>query len=138
MIDTTSIMTLALSAALSGLIGYERETHGKGAGLRTHMLVGIGSCLLAMLDRHLMALYPSADVGRISAQVVSGIGFLGAGTILRGKNTVKGLTTAAGVWAASAVGLSVGMGMAAIATLSTVLLIACLKSAVWVKRRPKK
>jgi putative Mg2+ transporter-C (MgtC) family protein len=122
MIDLLPIEKLSLSLILSALIGYERELQRRGAGLRTHILVGLGACLAAIVDVHLHSIYSGADVSRISAQVVSGIGFLGAGTIMRNRASVKGLTTAASLWGVAIVGLTVGHGLM-MPAISCVLLI---------------
>jgi len=98
---------LAIAAALSGLIGIEREVAQKAAGLRTHMLVGLGAALFSLLG---VEAFAGADPARVAAQVVAGIGFLGAGAIFRHGFTVRGLTTAAGLWAAAAVGMASGIG----------------------------
>lgn len=103
----TVIIKLFLAAILGGAIGFEREVHNRPAGFRTHILVTIGSSLLMILS---MNMGPNSDPSRIAAQVVSGIGFLGAGTILRTGNNIEGLTTAASLWVCSAIGLSVGSG----------------------------
>lgn len=118
---------LFLAGVLGGFIGYEREAHHKAAGLRTHILVSIGSCLIMILS---IRIYESvqgltnADPTRLAAQVVSGIGFLGAGSIMKEGCTVKGLTTAASLWVVSGVGLAVGSGyyMGALMTTGFVLL----------------
>ncbi|REJ37626.1 MAG: methyltransferase [Bacillota bacterium] len=110
------VARLLLAAALAGLIGWERETTRRPAGLRTHVLVGVGSALVMLVSQEMFLQYfqgdqfSRADPGRIAAQVVSGIGFLGAGTILREGATVRGLTTAASLWVAAAIGLAVGAG----------------------------
>ncbi|MBQ3132949.1 MAG: MgtC/SapB family protein [Clostridia bacterium] len=103
---------LLLAVILSGALGIERERHGKAAGLRTHILVCLGAAMAAMTGLYLAEIGDgTADVSRIAAQVVSGIGFLGAGTILvRNKSTVTGLTTAACVWSTGALGLAIGFG----------------------------
>ncbi|MCG2712145.1 MAG: MgtC/SapB family protein [Candidatus Omnitrophica bacterium] len=123
MIDIYMIASrLALAVVLSGLIGYEREVHGRAAGLRTTILVGVGSCLIMIISMYLHAVYAgSADVDptRIAAQVVSGIGFLGAGTIIRYGASVRGLTTAAGLWAVAGIGLAVGCGFYSAALMAT-------------------
>ena len=106
-------LRLLMSCILGGIIGYEREAHRKTAGLRTHILVSIGSCLIMILS---IKIYESVqgltntDPARLAAQVVSGIGFLGAGSIIKDGPTVKGLTTAASLWVVSGVGLAVGSG----------------------------
>lgn len=101
------IFKLFLSVVLGGAIGFERESHNRPAGFRTHILVTIGSSLLMILS---MNMGEGSDPSRIAAQVVSGIGFLGAGTILRTGNNIEGLTTAASLWVCSAIGLSIGSG----------------------------
>jgi putative Mg2+ transporter-C (MgtC) family protein len=111
------LFRLALSVALGALVGIEREAHGKPAGLRTHVLVCLGSSLIMIVS-----LSVKGDPGRIAAQVVSGIGFLGAGTIIMLRGSVVGLTTAASLWSMCGVGLSVGCGLYA-ASLTAVGLI---------------
>jgi len=118
---------LLLSCILGGIIGYEREAHRKTAGLRTHILVSIGSCLIMILSIKIYESvqgFTNADPARMAAQVVSGIGFLGAGSILKDGPTVKGLTTAASLWVVSGVGLAVGSGyyMGALLTTGLVFL----------------
>ncbi len=100
------IIRLLLSALFGGLIGFEREAHNRPAGFRTHILVTIGSSLLMIVSKNI----EGGDTTRIAAQVVSGIGFLGAGTILRTGSNIEGLTTAASIWVCSAVGLAIGGG----------------------------
>lgn len=100
------IIKVLLVCFLSGLIGLEREIHGRPAGLRTHILVGMGACLMMIISKYA---FPD-DPARIAAQVVSGIGFLGAGTIMREGLSIKGLTTAASLWVVSGIGLAVGCG----------------------------
>ena len=113
MSDLIVLQRLLLTSAIAGAIGYERERHGRAAGFRTHILVGIGSCLIMLTGLYLMeslAGRVEVDPTRMAAQVVSGIGFLGAGTILRFRASVRGLTTAASLWAVAGVGLAVGAG----------------------------
>ena len=121
------ILRLVLAVLLSGLVGLEREAKGRAAGLRTHMLVCAGSCLMTLTGVYLMDAYPTVgiDPTRMAAQVISGIGFLGAGTIIQFRDSVRGLTTAAGLWAAAGVGLAVGAGfyVGAIAATFIVLLV---------------
>lgn len=120
------IVRLLLAAIAGGVIGIERGYHGRAAGLRTHMLVCLGAALTALVGVHLtMNLGLAGDAQRTAAQVMSGVGFLGAGTILlkRGNNSqVTGLTTAAGLWATAAIGLSMGFGLYAPA-ITTVLCV---------------
>lgn len=106
-----AVARLGLAALLGGLIGFEREHSHRPAGFRTHILVAVGSALVMLTAVYMTDKYPqNIDISRMPAQVVSGIGFLGAGTILREGFSVKGLTTAASLWAVSCVGLAVGSG----------------------------
>jgi len=127
----TTLIRLGLALLLGALVGLERERSERTAGLRTHALVALGSCLIMIvsafgfadiLGTHNVVLDPS----RIAAQVVSGIGFLGAGTILLRKEIVKGLTTAAAIWVVAAIGLACGAGLLVEAVLTTVFTIAVL------------
>ncbi|MDD4773469.1 MAG: MgtC/SapB family protein [Eubacteriales bacterium] len=108
----TVILRLVLAFILSGLIGIERERRGRAAGLRTHILVCLGSAMTTMIGLYVTdALGYSSDPLRVGAQVISGIGFLGAGTILvRGNSYITGLTTAAGLWTTATIGLATGVG----------------------------
>ena len=105
-----------LIATLVGLaIGIDREFHNKGAGIKTHVLVCIGAAMAMIVSEYVLHQFPDAngDINRIGAQVISGVGFLGVGTILvTGKNEVRGLTTAAGLWACACIGLAAGIGFA--------------------------
>jgi putative Mg2+ transporter-C (MgtC) family protein len=127
----TALLRLGIALLLGALVGFERERGERAAGLRTHALVSLGSCLVMIvsafgfadiLGTHNVVLDPS----RIAAQVVSGIGFLGAGTILLRKEIIKGLTTAAAIWVVAAIGLACGAGLLIEAILSTVFTIAVL------------
>ena len=108
------LFRIILSTILGGLIGVEREMHGHEAGLRTHILVCVGSCLIMLTSMHIFDIYKEiahkTDPSRIAAGVVTGIGFIGAGAIIRYGMSVKGLTTAASLWITSAVGLAIGCG----------------------------
>ena len=112
-----ALIRLVLAAVLGGVVGFERGYHGRAAGLRTHMLVSVGAALTAVIGVNLSValneINVNSDVVRISAQVISGIGFLGAGTILlkKGNSQITGLTTAAGLWATAAIGIAAGFGM---------------------------
>lgn len=122
----TTLTRLLMAALFCGCIGLERQFHlgGRAAGLRTHVLVGVGACLFMLVS---LAVGGGAhDPGRVAAQVVTGIGFLGAGTIIRHRDSVHGLTTAASIWAASAVGLVAGLGWFAGALLGTAVIMAVL------------
>lgn len=111
--DAEVVLRLLLAVLLSGLVGLEREAKGRAAGFRTHILVCAGSCLMMLTGIYLTDHYRGVvevDPTRLAAQVVSGIGFLGAGTIIQFRDSVRGLTTAATVWAAAGIGLAVGAG----------------------------
>lgn len=110
---------LALSVLLATLIGVEREYKGHDAGLRTHILVCLGACLVMLLSLNI----EGADPARLAAQVVSGIGFLGAGAILKTKNAVRGLTTAGSLWATACIGLACGCGKITLAIVTTLLIM---------------
>ncbi len=122
--DTTIILRLVFSVIFGGIIGLERGRVGRPAGLRTHILVCLGSALAMMTGEYIFGRYSSGDPTRMAAQVISGIGFLGAGTILvTGRNQVKGLTTAAGLWATACMGIAIGSGFYKAATLATLLIV---------------
>jgi putative Mg2+ transporter-C (MgtC) family protein len=116
-------MRLIVAAVLSGLVGFERETRQKAAGLRTHMLVGLGAALFTLVGAYA---FESDDPSRVAAQVVTGIGFLGAGAIFREGVTVIGLTTAAGLWAVAAIGMTAGTGLLGGAIAATVIALMIL------------
>ncbi|MCS6862967.1 MAG: MgtC/SapB family protein [Abditibacteriales bacterium] len=124
--DTVETLTkLSLALVLSGLIGMERESKERPAGFRTHVLVGMGSCLVMMIS-YSVAAGRNFDPARLAAQVVSGIGFLGAGTIIRHGDVVRGLTTAASLWTVAGIGLAVGAGWYAGAAATSVLVFLTL------------
>lgn len=108
------IFRLVLAAVLSGIVGFEREFHGRAAGFRTHILLCVGSTLIMLTSMHIFDVYSGrtpVDPARLAAGVVTGIGFLGAGTIMRYKASVRGLTTAASLWVVTGIGLAVGSGL---------------------------
>ena len=120
------VVRILAAVILGGIIGLERGLKNRPAGLRTYMLVCVGSCLIMLTNQYIYQMYNVGDPVRMGAQVVSGIGFLGAGTIVvTRRNQIKGLTTAAGLWAAAAVGLAVGIGLyeAAILGGATIFLV---------------
>ncbi|WP_165243684.1 MgtC/SapB family protein [Paludisphaera soli] len=134
------LIRLTVAAALGGAVGLERHRADKAAGLRTHMLVGLGSALFMIVStggfeevrgRHHVQLDPS----RVASQVVTGIGFLGAGAILRRNEAVLGLTTAASVWTVAAVGLAAGGGLYLAAVATTVVALVVLTGLRWVEDR---
>jgi len=125
----TVAIRLALAVFLGGMVGYEREASHRPAGLRTHILVALGSALIMLVSIFIFEVfqgYASVDPGRIAAQVVSGIGFLGAGTIMREGLTIRGLTTAASLWVVAGIGLAAGAGYYLGAILTAVAALAVL------------
>ncbi|WP_038280087.1 MULTISPECIES: MgtC/SapB family protein [Lacrimispora] len=115
---------LFLSIILCGAIGMERGLRNRPAGFMTYLLVGCGSALIMITNQYIATIYTNVDPTRMASQVVSGIGFLGAGTIITtSKNEIRGLTTAAGIWAAAAVGLAVGIGFYGGAIIGSIFII---------------
>lgn len=126
------LVRLVTAALLSSLVGWHREAMHKQAGLRTHMLVGIGAALFTLVG---IEGFGDADESRIAAQVVTGVGFLGAGAIFRQGVNVTGLTTAAGLWAVAAIGITAGAGIVDGAVLATAITLFVLIVLGWVERR---
>ncbi len=126
---------LLLAVLLAGLLGYERERRDAPAGLRTHMLVGLGSALFVVAPQ--LAGVQEADMTRVLQGIVSGIGFLGAGAILKSddRGHVQGLTTAASIWTTAAIGVAAGMGRAFTAILATALALTILAVLLKIERR---
>lgn len=125
----TALVRIVFSFILGMLIGIERETHHQPAGMRTHILICIGSTVVMLISIFIpqtFTNFQNGDPGRIAAQVVSGIGFLGAGAILKFGTDVKGLTTAASIWTMAAIGLAVGAGMFVIAIIGVVVVLFAL------------
>ncbi|MBR5729197.1 MAG: MgtC/SapB family protein [Prevotella sp.] len=128
------VIRLLVATALGSIIGLDREYRTKAAGFRTHVLVALGSALFMIISVHGFDDLPKdqmtlrMDPARIAAQVVTGIGFIGAGTIIFQKNVVKGLTTAAGMWVTAAIGLACGVGMYVLAIVSTLLVLICFEA----------
>jgi len=124
------VISLFLAALFSGVLGYEREYYGHAAGLRTHLLVSVGSALIMIISIYGFEAWDAAgnarDPARLAAQVIAGIGFLGAGTIVQTGTDVKGLTTATTIWIVMAIGLACGSGNFVIAALATVISYVCL------------
>ena len=119
---------LLAAAGLGAAIGYEREFRGKGAGVRTHMLVAMGACLFMLISKYGFGDSARFDAARVAAGVVSGIGFLGGGLIIKSKsNLITGLTTAAGLWVTAAIGLGAGSGMVLMAAICTALVLICME-----------
>ena len=121
------LIRIAVAFFLGGILGLEREIKSRAAGLRTYMLVSVASCMIMLANQYIYQVYGVGDPVRMGAQVVSGIGFLGAGTIVvTQRNKITGLTTAAGLWASAAVGLCVGIGFYEAAAIGSVLIILIL------------
>lgn len=114
-----AVFQLLLAALLGGLIGLDRERKRRDAGLRTHILVGTGACLFTVLS---MLAFPNSDPARVASQVLPGIGFIGAGTILKYGRNIHGLTTAASIWITAAIGMAVGTGAWFLALCGTLLI----------------
>jgi putative Mg2+ transporter-C (MgtC) family protein len=140
--QTELLLRLVLACALGGAIGLEREISGQGAGFRTHILVALGSCLFTLVSAYAFQEFLTAqqahvsfDPSRIAAQIVTGVGFLGGGAILRSGTGVRGLTTAASLWVVAAIGVAAGAGWYGAAALSTGLAIGSLWGLRRVRRR---
>jgi putative Mg2+ transporter-C (MgtC) family protein len=140
------LFRLFLAAILGALVGFEREVHGRPAGIRTYLILCLGSALVMVLSQYLSygmveALPADAlrvDPGRIAAQALTGIGFLGAGVILRYKDTIRGLTTAACVWVVCAIGLTIGAGFYLYGSVVAILTVVSLVGVKFFERRLKK
>ena len=122
LVEYRYLLEILLSVLLGFLIGLERKTRAKEAGVRTHTIVCFGACLLMVVSKYGFSA-DSADLSRVAAQIVSGIGFIGAGMIVYRKNSVHGLTTAAGVWATAGIGMACGAGLYFVAIGCTIIMI---------------
>jgi len=120
------ITRLVIAGLLGGIIGVEREFRAKEAGVRTHFIVALGSALFMIISQFAFEGKPH-DAARVAAQVVSGIGFIGAGVIIFQRNVIRGVTTAAGLWVAAAIGMACGDGMYPVALAATLLTVLCLE-----------
>lgn len=123
LIESEYMLRILVASVCGCIIGFERKNRNKEAGMKTHAIVALGSALIMVISKYCFNDVPMPDSGRLAAQVVSGIGFLGAGIIFVRNNVVSGLTTAAGVWATCGIGLAVGSGNYFIGVMSTVLMI---------------
>lgn len=132
MLQVELTFALLLAAFLSAIIGMNRERHERPAGLRTHMLVGIGSCLFTLLSIHG---FGGGDPGRVAAQILTGIGFIGAGAIIKDGNEVTGLTTAASIWAMAAIGMAVALNAWFLALVATLLVWCVLSMMRWFEKK---
>lgn len=135
---TSAVFKLFVSLLLGGAIGLERKRKGQTAGIRTFALICMGATLAMLISIYVPQAYQglkNGDPGRIAAQVISGIGFLGAGAIIQMKGSVRGLTTAAGIWMAAVIGLTVGLGLYLLAAAATVMILIVLH---WVEQMEHK
>lgn len=123
MIQLNYLFRILVAGILGLLIGYERKNRNKSAGIRTHVIVALGAALIMVVSKYGFSDIPNFDAARVAAQVVSGIGFLGAGVIFVRNNLVNGLTTAAGIWATAGVGLALGSGLYMIGILVAIFII---------------
>ncbi len=124
-----TMLQITLAAILGGIIGMEREWRGRDAGLRTNMLIAMGSCLFTVISIHGFPLQGSAaqDTARVAAQIVTGVGFLGAGAFIHSRGHTKGMTTAATIWMVAAIGMAVGVEAYALAIFSGVITLVILR-----------
>lgn len=135
MMDWILILRLVVACVLAAVIGYDREYRAKDAGLKTHFLVSLGSALFMIISRYGFDNSTQVDFSRVAAQVVSGIGFIGAGTIIFQKQIVRGLTTAASLWATAGIGMAVGGGLYSVAVAATLLTLIGLEAIGYVFKK---
>ena len=129
------ITRIVIAGLLGGIIGAEREFRAKIAGTRTHLLVAVGAALMMIVSRY--GFDGQGDPGRVAAQIVSGIGFIGAGAIMVNRKAVHGLTTAAGIWVAAGIGMAVASGMYVIGVATTLISLVGLELFGWIFRKHK-
>lgn len=132
---SNSIFRLVLSVLLGMVVGYERKRKGQIAGIRTFALMSMGACLAMLLSIYVPQVYlglKNGDPSRIAAQVITGVGFIGAGAMIQNKGAVRGLTTAAGIWITAIIGMAIGVGMylcGIVATILCVIILICMEQA---------
>jgi len=129
------IVKLLIAMVLGGLIGYCREIERKAAGLRTHILVTMGAALLMAVSIYIGTSFKGADAGRIAAAVVTGIGFIGAGAIIRERGEVRGITTAASIWICAAIGLTIGADLYIAAVTATIITLIVLEILRYIEKK---
>lgn len=134
-IDPVLIGRMILVLVLCGMIGLERSEHERASGFRPHILVGLGACLMTMAGAYALPDSEMRDPMRVASYVVSGIGFLGAGAILRHGTTVRGLTTAASIWGSAGIGIATGVGLGGLAAVTTLFILFTLTTLEWVEVR---
>ncbi|MFH1429183.1 MAG: MgtC/SapB family protein [Candidatus Margulisiibacteriota bacterium] len=135
MCDLTIVGRLLLAGLLGGIIGAERETKGKPGGLRTNMLIALGSALFVQVAMFCVASYNVGDPTRVIGQVITGIGFLGAGAIIQAGHSVRGMTSAATIWIMAGIGMAVGIGDYFAAVIATILILIILRVMNIVEKR---
>ena len=129
LLEKNMLLDILLAMILGFAIGFERELTNKWAGLRTHMLVCMGSCIFTLLSIHAFPVFahsPQADPARVAAQVLTGIGFIGGGTVLKHGSAIYGLTTAAALWITASIGMACGCGFNKLAIVSTIIVVSVL------------
>lgn len=144
--DFSLLGRLVLAAVLGGMLGFEREIHGRPAGFRTHLLVALGACLMMVVSEYFFLKYSHltstsairVDPGRVAAQIVTGIGFLGAGAIIKDGSAVRGLTTAACLWIAAGIGMAAGTGLYLLSVVVTGMSVGTLMFLKRVEKRMSK
>ena len=128
---TAIVVRIVVAIVLGGIIGLERGMKNRAAGLRTYMLVSLGACVVMLINQYTTQVFGTGDPVRLGAQVISGIGFLGAGTIIvTSHNQIKGLTTAAGLWTSACIGLAIGIGLYEVAIVAGLWASACIGLAI--------
>jgi putative Mg2+ transporter-C (MgtC) family protein len=123
-------LRLTVGLVLGAVIGFERELHSQPAGFRTHSVVALGAAIFTVVSAYAFT-GPGSDPTRIAAQIVSGIGFIGAGTILHSRGQIRGLTTAASLWSVAGIGMAAGAGLYGVAVIGTVLMLVILSLFDW-------
>jgi putative Mg2+ transporter-C (MgtC) family protein len=131
-------LRLGMGLVLGAVIGFERELQRQPAGFRTHSLVSLGAALFTVVSGYGFGGGDNVDPTRIAAQIVSGIGFIGAGTILQYRGNIRGLTTAASLWAVAAIGMAAGAGLFVVAIVGTAMILVILRIFDWVEARARK
>lgn len=131
LLELELVLRLVAAFALGGVLGYERQRVDKPAGLRTHILVSLGSCLFTILS---ITAFPGGDPARVASYIVAGIGFIGAGTIIQTRERVVGITTAASLWVASSIGMALGAGYYMLATITTAIAYITLRLRILERR----
>ncbi len=132
MIELVIVMKIIIATLFGGIIGYEREISRKAAGLRTHILVCLGSTIFTILS---LQAFPGADTSRVASYIIAGIGFIGAGTVIQTKEKIIGLTTAASLWITAAIGMAIGSEFYILALIATIISYFTLKLGKIEKKR---